>query len=456
MKPAKKQPLPPPLPLVIQSYGANGEGISHLPDGMACFITGALRGETCLVQLDKVGRSAAWGHVSQVLEPSPARLESDCPHYAACGGCALRHMTYGEELELKRQKVQDCLTRIGGCSLPVSVIYGSENTLRYRNKAQFPISPGPQGPNIGFYAQRTHAVTDVPDCLLQPESAARLRQALKDYMTAYRVSAYDERAGAGLLRHLYVRTNQAGESLCCLLVNGRSLPHEAELVEALRTAEPKLKGVVLGVNERKTNVILGDSYRTLWGDDFLMDTLRGLTFKLSVPSFYQVNTPQAEVLYGLALDFAQLTGAETVLDLYCGIGTITLCLARKAKRVMGCEIVPEAIGDAVENARRNGITNAEFFCGDAQAIAQRLAQAGTRPQVVTVDPPRKGLAEQVVASIVQMDPERVVYISCDPATLARDVKRFAECGYRLQKAVAVDLFPRTPHVETVTLLARAR
>lgn len=444
--------LPKPLALTVQGYGSNGEGVSRLPDGMTCFVQNALRGERCLVQLDKVGRTCAWGHTIKVLEPSPARLEPDCPHFSSCGGCALRHMTYAEELELKRRKVQDCLERIGGSQVPVSVIYGAENTRRYRNKVQFPASPGPQGPRIGFYAARTHAVTDVSDCLLQPESAGRLRQAVRDYMVAFSVPAYDEGTGAGLLRHLYIRANRAGESLVCLLCNGKALPHEPELVEALRAAEPGLKGIVLGINERKTNVILGDSYRTLWGQDFLMDTLRGLTFKLSVPSFYQVNAPQAEVLYGLALDFAGLTGSETVLDLYCGIGAITLCLAQQAGRVIGAEIVPQAIADAKDNARRNGIDNAEFFCGDADQIAARLASQGVRPQVVTVDPPRKGLAEGVVTSIVRMAPPRVVYVSCDPATLARDVKRFSEQGYELQRAVAVDLFPRTPHVESVVLL----
>lgn len=446
----KKKSLPPPLFLDIHTYGSNGEGVSRLPDGMTCFVSGALRGERCLVQLDKVGKSAAWGHVLRVESPSPARLASDCPYYVNCGGCALRHMTYEEELEFKRQKVQDCLQRIGGCDTPVSVIYGSENTERYRNKVQFPIA----GNSIGFYAARTHQVTDVEDCLLQPQSCARLRSVLKDFMLTYHIPAYDERAKTGLLRHLYVRTNRAGESLCCLLVNGKSLPHESELVEALRAAEPGLVGIVLGVNEKKNNVILGDSYRTLWGQDYLMDTLRGLTFKLSVPSFYQVNAPQAEVLYGLALDFAALTGAETAVDLYCGIGTITLCLAQRAKRVIGAEIVPEAIEDAKENAIRNSLHNTEFFCGDADQVAAKLAGDGVRPHVITVDPPRKGLAEGVVTSIAEMSPRRVVYVSCDPATLARDVKRFSGLGYQLQKAVAVDLFPRTPHVETVALLAR--
>lgn len=444
---AKKLPT---LSLAIQGYGTNGEGVARLPDGMACFVQGALKGEQCLVKLDKVGKSAAWGHVEKVEVPSPARLEPDCLYYVNCGGCATRHMDYQEELEFKRQKVEDCLRRIGGCQVPVSVIYGADNTKRYRNKVQFPIS----GEAIGFYAARTHIVTDVEDCLLQPLPAARLRAALKNFMSTYGVRAYDEGTGAGLLRHLYVRTNRAGESLCCVLVNGRALPHEEALVEALRSAEPGLRGIVLGVNEKKNNVILGDSYRTLWGRDHLMDEMCGLSFKLSVPSFYQVNTPQAERLYELALDFAQLNGTETAVDLYCGIGTITLCLAQRAKTVVGAEIVPEAIEDAKENAARNGLHNVEFFCGDASAVAARLASDGVRPDVITVDPPRKGLAEDVVASIAAMAPSRVVYVSCDPATLARDVKRFREQGYTVQKAAAVDLFPRTAHVEAVVLLSQ--
>lgn len=446
----KKPQLPPPLPLSIRGYATDGAGVAALPDGMTCFVSGALKGETCLVQLDKVGKTCAWGHAVKVEPPSPARIAPDCKYYVNCGGCALRHMTYAEELEFKRQKVQDCLERIGGCDVPVSVIYGADTTERYRNKVQFPIS----GSAIGFYQQRTHAVTDVEDCLLQPESCARLRTALKNFMSTYNISAYDERTGSGLLRHLYVRTNRAGESLCCLLVNGKALPHESELVSILRSSEPGLKGIVLGINEKKNNVILGESYRTLWGEDHLMDVMCGLSFRLSVPSFYQVNTPQAEKLYGLALDFAALTGEELAVDLYCGIGTITLCLARQAGRVIGAEIVPEAIEDAKENARRNGIENAEFFCGDASEVAARLAADGLRPNVVTVDPPRKGLAEDVVVSIAQMAPKKVVYVSCDPATLARDVKRFAALGYIARKAAAVDLFPRTPHVETVCLLTR--
>ena len=439
------------LPLTMENYGSDGEGVTHLPDGMACFVKGAMRGETCRVRLVKVGRSCAWGEVEEVTDPSPARVKPDCPYYADCGGCSLRHMTYEEELALKKQKVQDALQRIGGSDITVSAIFGAKNTERYRNKVQFPVA---EGPRIGFYQKRTHTVTDVDDCLLQPVAAARVRMAVKGWMERWGVSAYDERAHKGLVRHVYVRTNAAGESLCCLMVNGTRLPHEEELVAALRKAEPGLKGVVLGVNRDKTNVILGQSYRTLWGQDVLEETLCGLTFRLSVPSFFQVNREQTEVLYSKALELAGLTGEETVLDLYCGIGTISLALARQAKKVIGAEVVPEAIEDAKANAERNGIENAEFFCGDAGDIAAKLAADGLRPDVITVDPPRKGLAPDVVDTVVQMAPDRVVYVSCDPATLARDVKRFEEQGYHPRTALAVDLFPRTSHVESVVLLSR--
>ena len=281
-----------------------------------------------------------------------------------------------------------------------------------------------------------------------------LRRAFKGWMEAHSVPAYREEEGSGLIRHLYVRTNSRGESLCCVVVNGEGVPFGGELVEALRRAHGGLAGVVLNFNTRDTNVILGPEYRTLWGRDWLEEDLRGLTFRLSVPSFFQINRAQTERLYGVALDFAALTGEETVLDLYCGIGTISLALARQAKKVIGAEIVPQAIEDARGNAGRNGIENAEFFCGDAGAVARKLAEEGVRPQVITVDPPRKGLGPEVPAILASMAPERIVYVSCDPATLARDVKRLGELGYRAVKAQAVDLFPRTSHVETVVLLSK--
>lgn len=436
--------------LVIDGYASDGAGVARL-DGMVVFVQGGIRGEACDVRLTHVGRSALWGRVEEVVNPSPARIFPRCLHYTKCGGCQFRHMNYAEELEAKRIRVEDALRRLGGADIHVSAILGAEQVDRYRNKAQFPVA---KGPRIGFYRPRSHDVIDVDDCLLQGEAAARLRGAVKEWMAEYSIPAYNERTFTGLVRHVYVRTNRAGRSLCCLLVNGRGVPREAELVRALRRAEPNLAGIVLGVNEKHNNVILGDSYRALWGEDFLSDTLCGLTFRLSVPSFYQVNPAQTEVLYGKALEFAGLTGAETVLDLYCGIGTISLVMARKAGMVWGAEVVPQAVDDAIANAQRNHIENARFLCADAGEAARYLEGEGVRPDVVCVDPPRKGLAEDVVDTIADMGPQRVVYVSCDPGTLGRDVKRFAGRGYTLKKAVAVDMFPRTAHVETVVLLSK--
>lgn len=442
------------LPLAIESIGLNGEGIAHL-EGQVVFVSGGLPGEVCDTLLLKVGRSAIWGKAVGVKTPSPDRVAPDCPQYPKCGGCQFRHMTYPAELEAKRRRVEDAIRRVGGLDLPVSVILGAENTQRYRNKVQLPVAAGKEGPRIGFFRARSHDVVDVDDCLLQPETASALAHAVRRWMADYAVPAYDERAHAGLVRHLFVRFSRT-EALCCLVVNGERLPHERELVEALRAAAPELAGVVLSVNRERTNVVLGRALRTLWGRDFLEDTLCGLTFRISVPSFYQVNRGQCEVLYGKAVELAGLTGTETVVDLYCGIGTISLAMARHAGRVIGAEIVPSAVADAQANAERNGIANAEFFCGDAADTAARLAAQGLRPDVICVDPPRKGLAPEVVASIAQMAPERVIYVSCDPATLARDLARFAELGYAAQTAVAVDMFPRTAHVETVVCMVRTR
>ena len=440
------------LPLAIESVGLNGEGIAHL-EGQVVFVSGGLPGEVCDTLLLKVGRSAIWGKAAEVRTPSPHRLPSDCPQYPRCGGCQFRHMTYAAELEAKRRRVEDAFRRIGGLDLAVPVILGAKNTERYRNKVQLPIAPGPERPKIGFFRARSHDVVDVADCLLQPETASALAGALRAWMGACHVPAYEEGAHRGLLRHLFLRFSQTGV-LCCLVVNGEALPHEGALVEALRAAAPQLTGVVLSVNRERTNVVLGQTYRTLWGEDFLDDTLCGLTFRISVPSFFQVNREQCEVLYQKAVELSGLTGRETVLDLYCGIGTISLVMARQAGRVVGAEIVPAAVEDARANARRNGIDNAGFFCGDAAEAARRFAAEGLRPDVVCVDPPRKGLAPEVIASVVQMAPERVVYVSCDPATLARDLARFSERGYDARTAVAVDMFPRTAHVETVVLLSK--
>ena len=434
----------------IDGYSSEGLGIARI-DGQVVFVHGAVRGEICDVLVMKVLKNAAFGKIAALVEPSPARRTPDCPYYGRCGGCNFRHMSYDEELWAKRARVQDALTRIGGAEVTVEEILGAEQPLHYRNKSIYPISPAGE---VGFYRARSHQVVDVEHCLIQKPEADALAQAVRDYIARFRVEPYNEATGRGLLRHLYVRTSCRGESLACLLVNGSRLPHEQELVDMLRAAAPGVCGVVLGENTRRGNAILGDRYRTLWGRDYLTDTLCGLELRLSVPSFYQVNHDQAQRLYEKALEYAGLTGRELAVDLYCGAGTITQVLARRARHVIGGEIVPEAIRDAEDSARRNGVGNVEFLCGDASRLAAELRQRGLRPDVICVDPPRKGLAPDVVEAAASMEPERIVYVSCDPATLARDAARFAPLGYRPVRACAVDLFPGTAHIETVCLLSK--
>lgn len=439
--------------LDITGYTAEGMGVARL-EGRVVFIPHTIRGEKWRVRLEKVNKNVAWGRGVELLERAVCRQIADCPLMGRCGGCQFRHMSYEEELVAKGQRVADALERVGGVKLDLPPVLGAENTNRYRNKVQFPVAMEKQGLAIGYYRPRSHDVLDAEDCLLQPAVVTALRHAFKGWMEEYEVPAYREGDGSGLIRHLYVRTNSRGESLCCVVVNGEGVPFGGELIDALRRAGGGLAGVVLSFNTRDTNVILGDRYRTLWGRDWLEEDLCGLTFRLSVPSFFQINRAQTERLYNVALDFAGLTGEETVLDLYCGIGTISLALAQRAGRVVSAEIVPQAIEDAKANALRNRVANAEFFCGDAGAVAKKLAEEGIRPRVICVDPPRKGLGPEVPAILAGMEPERIVYVSCDPATLARDVKRLGELGYRAVKGQAVDLFPRTAHVETVCLLTR--
>ena len=436
----------------IEGYADGGAGVARI-GGRVVFVRGALRGETCRALVLKVNKRVAWAKVDKLLSPSAHRMTPDCPYYPRCGGCVFRHMDYEEEKQLKKQRVQDALTRIGGSGVQVEEILGADTIQRYRNKSIWPVSPDGA---VGFYRARTHEVVDVGRCLLVHPAAEAAAGALREWMLRYDVCGYDETTGEGLVRHLFARNNVKGEALLCVVANADSLPHEAELVDALRCACPDAAGVALNTNTKKTNVVLGDTYRTLWGENRIEDTLCGLTFRLSAPSFYQVNHAQCEKLYANAAEFAGLTGKETLLDLYCGVGTIGLTMAKDAKRVIGAELVPEAIADAKENAERNGVTNAEFVCGDASAAAARFAAEGLRPDFVTVDPPRRGLAEDVIQAVADMAPSRVVYVSCDPATLARDVQRFAGRGYTASRACAVDMFPRADHVESVGRLEKTQ
>ncbi len=436
----------------ILGYSSEGLGIARI-GGQVVFVHDAIAGEVCDVLVMKVLKNAAFGKVVAWKVVSPHRREPDCPYYRQCGGCAFRHMDYAEELRAKGQRVQDALARLGGSGVTVEEILGAAEPLHYRNKSQYPVSADGK---VGFYRARTHQVTDLRACLIQKPQADATASALRRYMAEHHVPGYDEKTGKGLVRHLYVRTNRMGQSLICVVVNGEKLPREDVLVSAMRQAVRSAVGVVLNVNTRRGNVILGDRYRTLWGQDTLTDTLCGHTFRLSIPSFYQVNREQAEVLYRKAVEYAGLTGAELVLDLYCGAGTITLTMADRAKRVIGAEIVAPAVENARENAAANGVKNAEFFCGDAGDIAAHLAAESLRPDVICVDPPRKGLAPEVIDAMAEMAPKRIVYVSCDPATLGRDVKLLAQRGYQATRAAAVDLFPGTAHVETVVMLSHKK
>ncbi len=439
--------------VTIDGYTNEGAGVARL-DGLVVFIPGTIRGERWEILLLKVNKNVAWGKAVTLLEASPERVEEDCPHAGKCGGCQYRHMSYGEECVAKGQRVADAMLKVGGIEYNWPAVLGADQPDRYRNKVQFPVASGAGGGSIGFFRPRSHDVIDVEDCLLQPQSASKIRAEVKRWMMTYNIPAYDEKTKKGLVRHLYLRTNHRGQVLVCLVVNGNKLPEERNLVAWLQAVEPNLVGVMYNINKQDTNVILGRKYRLIWGHDFLEENLMGLTFKLSVPSFFQINRVQTEKLYAKAVEFAGLTGTETVLDLYCGIGTISLCMAQKAGKVVGCEIIPEAIEDAQQNADRNGIENVDFYCGDAGEVAAQLSTVDIRPDVIVVDPPRKGLAPEVPEILANIGAEKIVYVSCDPATLARDVKKFTELGYHFVKGQGVDMFPRTVHVETVILLEK--
>lgn len=440
------------LEVDITGYTSEGQGVARV-DGLAVFVAGAIRGERVKIRIAHLGHTAAYGDIVQILQKSPERINPQCPYEKDCGGCVFHHMTYEEELYAKAQRVGDALTRLGGIDLGPIPITASASTTGYRNKAQYPVGVVKGRADAGFFKNRTHQVVPVKQCLIQGRQADQARQVVVEWMRKNHVSVYDEKTGKGLVRHIYVRTAVVTKQvLVCLVICGNSIPAEKNLVENLLKSVDNFHTLCLSIHKKPGNAVLGDKFVTLYGDGYIEDVLCGLRFRLSPRSFYQVNHDQAERLYDKALEFAGLTGNETVLDLYCGTGTITLALSRKAKKVYGVEIIDAAIRDAKENAAENGIENAEFFCADAAEAARKFAEDGTKPDVIVVDPPRKGLDESVIDSIVYMAPEKVVYVSCDPATLARDLKRFGERGYETVKAEAFDMFPRCHHVESVALL----
>ena len=435
-------------------YTAEGSAVAHI-DGMTVFVPGGAVGDQCDVKILKVTKRLAYGKIERIRVRSKHRIEPACPHADKCGGCCYQHLTYEEELRAKARKVSDALQRIGGLPDILQGITGSEHITHYRNKAQFPVADTENGPCTGFFRPRSHDIIPVSDCLIADSVANQIASLVCDWMKEYDIPAYQETTHTGLIRHIYVRTGAAsGEAHLCLIATRAKLPHAQELITQMTQAVPSLTGIVLNVNKRTDNVILGDRTLLLWGMEELEDVLCGHVFRLSPHAFYQVNHAQAERLYACALEFAQLTGQETVMDLYCGAGTITLTLAEHAAHVIGVEIVPEAIENAKLNAARNDVQNVEFLCADAGQAAMMFAARQEHPDVLTVDPPRKGLSTEAIDAIVQMAPSRIVYVSCDPATLARDCKLFCAQGYHAVRAQAFDLFPRTHHVETVCLLSK--
>ena len=437
----------------ICDYTAEGQGVAKI-DGCAVFIPNAIRGEKVLVKIEKAQKTWAAGKITELLEKSPFRVNRECPVAKLCGGCDFWHMDYEEEIRLKADRVLQNLNRMGGESLTHMPVLPAPACKAYRNKAQYMLSVHKGKAIAGFFRAGTHQVVENPGCLILPAEMDKIKDLVLDYVNQYRVTVYDETTHKGLLRHIYVRIGWvSGEILVCLVANGRKLPHLPALLERLKTV-PGFTTLVLSVNTEKGNTILGSACIPLYGNGYIEDTLCDLSFRLSPRSFYQVNHPQAERLYKAAIAQGQITGEDLVLDLYCGVGTITLCMAKHAKKVIGIEVVPEAIADAKENATRNGIENAKFFCGDAGKAALKLEAEGIRPDVIVVDPPRKGLNADTIQALAKMSPRRIVYVSCDPATLARDVARLKEKGYALQSAQCADLFPRTAHIESIVCLCR--
>ncbi len=442
--------------LKITSATAEGSGVGKTEDNIVVFVPMTAIGDEIEARILKVKKTYAFGKIEKIITPSSARISPDCPNFSKCGGCVWRHISYDEELKIKSQKVRDAVERIGGISTEFRPIIGSERVNRYRNKAQLPIGRDREGGAVlGFYAFHSHRIIDCDDCALQPEIFKTVMDVTRDFIERTNTDIYDESTGKGRLRHLYIRLGEVtNELMVCYVVNGNGLKQEDMLVKMLRESLPNLKTVVFNSNREKTNVILGNKNRVAYGKGYITDVLCGLKFKISPFSFWQVNRTQAEKLYSKAKEYAKLSGDEVLLDLYCGTGTIGLTMAQDCKQLVGVEIVEDAVNDAKANAEANGINNARFICADAPTAAEQLRKEGTAPDVVILDPPRKGCGEELVKTIRKMNPKRVVYVSCDPATLARDLKYFAENGYITQEVTPCDMFPRTAHCETVVLLSR--
>lgn len=441
--------------MVVDDLGINGEGIGKV-NGYTLFIDGGLPEERVRVKVIKTKKNYGYGKLVEVMEPSSNRREPVCPIAKRCGGCQVQHLAYEAQLAYKQKKVADILERIGGMEhVTVHETIGMDEPYYYRNKVQFPVGESKDGGiDIGFYAMRSHQIITTDKCYIQQPINEEVIRRVREYMETYHIRPYNEYKHQGLVRHIVTRvSHHTGEMMVGLVINGRSLPHSEALVESLRQIA-SVSGIYMSVNMEKTNVIMGDSIRMLWGKETITDYIGDTAYHISPLSFYQVNPIQTEKLYNKVLEYARLTGEETLWDAYCGIGTISLFLAKHCKKVLGVEIVPQAIEDAKANAKLNGITNAEFYVGKAERVITDMYKEGIKADILVVDPPRKGCDGELLETIMDMKPERVVYVSCDPATMARDLKVLRKGGYEVKEVQPVDMFGHTVHVETVTVLYR--
>ncbi|MGO4933220.1 23S rRNA (uracil(1939)-C(5))-methyltransferase RlmD [Clostridium perfringens] len=443
----------------IISQGYEGEGIAKIDNKYPIFIEGALKGEKVKVRIVKVNKNFAYGKLMEVLEASEERVNPPCAIYKRCGGCKLQHASYKAQLDFKWDRVKDCVSKIGKLD-PSIVKYplGMENPWRYRNKVQLPIGLINGEVKIGFFAPRSHDIIDMESCLIQDEIGDKVVKLTREWIEKFNIRPYNvdgEYDEKGIVRHIMIRRGfTTNEVMVVLVTNGENLPHKEEFVDLMVKNIPGIKSVIQNINSKKTNVILGLESKTLWGEDTISDYIGDFRFNISPLSFFQVNPIQTEVLYGKALEYANLTGNEEVFDAYCGTGTITLFLSQKAKKVYGVEIIPQAIDNAWINAKENKVENVEFFVGESEVVIPDLINKGVKADVVVVDPPRKGCDKKLLDAITNIDAKKIVYVSCDPSTLGRDLKVLEENGYKTLEVQPVDMFPNTAHVECVVLMSR--
>lgn len=439
----------------ITSMGHNGEGVGKI-EGFTVFVPDGIVGETITTKIIKVEKNYSIGKILSILKPSENRVEPLCKIYKKCGGCNVQHINYEGQLSFKKQRVQDAVTRIGKLeNITVKEVLGMDNPYRYRNKVQLPIGDLNGETLVGFYAPRSHEIIDMETCYIQDEVADKVVKLLRQWIKKYKIEIYNEQTGTGVIRHIMIRRAfKTGELMIVLVTNTVDFNYKQEFIDLILNNVDKVSSIIQNVNRKNTNIVLGDLCKTIWGKDTITDYIGEFKFNISPQSFFQVNPIQTEILYKKALEFANLDGTQTVFDAYCGAGTISLFLAQGAKKVYGVEIVPEAIANAIENAENNNITNAEFIVGEAEKVIPNLIEKGIKADVVVVDPPRKGCDPELLNAIARMSPPRIVYVSCDPGTLARDLGILKELGYTTKEIQPVDMFPQTAHVENACLLMK--